>query len=398
MTQSRIPSAGPDDPQSRPPQPAETAGTDPPPLKADFQSETTTLPTTGRRWIRPALSALISLAIVVAVFWYFLPQYTSISAVWSSIKAMTWLEVTTLALAAAWNLATYWFVMVSTTPGLTYRQAAVTTEASTAVSNTVPAGGAIGMAMTYSMYGSWGFSRSRTSVSLVVAGIWNNFVKLGMPVMALSLLALQGKPGGGRIVAAFVGLAALVGAVVALAMLLASEPAARRIGLGAAGIASTLRRRIGRPPVQGWDLATVKFRGRTALLVRARWPFITLATLVSHLSLYFVLLLALRNIGVSGREVSWIEVLTVFAFARLITAIPLTPGGLGLVEVTLITGLVAAGGARPEVAAAVLLFRALTYVLPIPVGLACYLFWKRNRSWRRAPGAAPRTGLVPEST
>jgi putative heme transporter len=397
MTQSRISSAGPD-PKSRRPLPAETAGADPAPPEADPESDATTPPMTGRRWIRPAVSALISLSIVVAVFWYFLPQYTSVSAVWSSIRGMTWLEVTTLALAATWNLATYWFVVVSTTPGLTFRQAAVTTEASTAVSNTVPAGGAIGMAMTYSMYGSWGFSRTRTSVSLVVAGIWNNFVKLGMPVVALSLLALQGKPGGGRIVAALVGLAALVGAVVALALLLGSETAARRIGLGAAGIASTLRRRIRRPPVRGWELATVKFRGRTALLVRARWPFITLATLVSHLSLYFVLVLALRHIGVSGRDVSWIEVLTVFAFARLLTAIPLTPGGVGIVEIALITGLVAAGGARSEVAAAVLLFRALTYVLPIPVGLASYLFWKRNRSWRRPLGAAPRTSLVPEST
>ena len=68
MTRSRIPSAGPDDPQSRPPQPAETAGPDPVPLDGGAQSEATTLRPTRRRWLRPALSALISLAIVVAVF------------------------------------------------------------------------------------------------------------------------------------------------------------------------------------------------------------------------------------------------------------------------------------------------------------------------------------------
>jgi uncharacterized membrane protein YbhN (UPF0104 family) len=49
------------------------------------------------------------------------------------------------------------------------------------------------------------------------------------------------------------------------------------------------------------------------------------------------------------------------------------------------------------VAAAVLVFRALTYVLPIPAGLGCYVYWRRNRSWRREPGTAPRTALVPES-
>jgi hypothetical protein len=43
-------------------------------------------------------------------------------------------------------------------------------------------------------------------------------------------------------------------------------------------------------------------------------------------------------------------------------------------------GLVAAGGAKPEVVAAVLIYRALTWLLPIPVGIGCYLWWRR-RSW-----------------
>jgi uncharacterized protein (TIRG00374 family) len=344
------------------------------------------------------LSGLVSLALVVGIFWFFIPQFTSLSAVWSAIRSMTWLEMATLALLAAWNLVTYWLVMVTVTPGLTYRQAAVATETSTAISNTIPGGGAIGLALTYSMLGSWGFSRSRTSVSLVVAGLWNNFAKLGMPVLALSLLVLQGKPSGGRIIAAGLGVTALIAAVLLLGMLLSSEAAARRLGLGAAAIVNRVRRLLHRPPVQGWEKATVKFRQRTSLLVRARWAWITLTTLISHLSLYLVLLLALRHIGVSEREVSWVEVLAVFSFARLLTAIPITPGGLGIVEVALITGLAAAGGPRAQVAAAVLLFRVLTYVVPIPFGLATYLFYKRNHSWRRAPGQAPRTELVPETS
>jgi putative heme transporter len=156
-------------------------------------------------------------------------------------------------------------------------------------------------------------------------------------------------------------------------------------------------RPFGRPPVRGWELATAKFRDRTALLLHARWHWITLTTLVSHLSLFVVLLLALRFAGVPGGAVSWVEALAVFAFARLLTAVPFTPGGLGVIELTLITGLSAAGGARAAVAAAVLVYRALTYVLPIPVGLATYVFWRRNTSWRRPPNAAPRTDLVPET-
>jgi len=248
------------------------------------------------------------------------------------------------------------------------------------------------------MYDSWGFSRSRSSVSLLVAGIWNTFAKLGMPILALALLALQGGPGGGRLVAGLIGLGGLIASVAVFARLLRSEEDARRVGLWAGRVASRIAALLRRPPVTGWEKATVKFRSRTILLLRARWHWITLTTVVSHLSLYFVLLLALRHVGVSEAELSWIEVLVVFSFARLATALPVTPGGLGVIELVLITGLAAAGGPRDLVAAAVLVFRALTYVLPIPLGLATYVFWRRNRSWRRAPNSAPRTPLVPEAS
>jgi uncharacterized membrane protein YbhN (UPF0104 family) len=345
---------------------------------------------------RKVASPLISILIVVGVFWYFLPQFTSISAIWASIRAMSWLEIAILVVATLWNLATYWLVTVATTPGLTYPQAAVVTQSGTAVSNTLPGGGAIGLGMSYAMFSSWGFSRTRASVSLLVSGVWNNFAKLGLPVFALVMVAIQGRPGAGRLAAALAGLAGLVGAIVVFAMLLHSERAARRIGLAAARVANALLRVLRRQPVTGWDRATVKFRDRTILLLRARWLWISLTTLVSHASLYLVLLIALRAVGVSEAELGWAEVLAVFSFARLLTAIPVTPGGLGVIEVALITGLSAAGGDRAQVAAAVLIFRALTYVLPIPLGLATYVFWRRNHSWRRPLNSAPRTALVPE--
>ncbi len=360
------------------------------------ESPSTTAKTRRPLW-RRLLGPLLSVALVVAIFVWFLPQFTSVADVWTSIRAMTWTEVAILLLAALWNLATYQFVMVATTPGLTLRQATVSTESTTAVSNTVVGGAAISLGLTYAMNSSWGFSRSRTSVSLLVAGLWNNFVKLGLPVLALVLLAFSAPPTTGRLLAGLAGVAALIAAVVLLGLLLRSEAAAARIGTTAGRAASAVRRLFGRGPVSGWDRATTKFRRRTVLLLRARWHWITLATVVSHLSLFAVLLLALRFVGVGADQVSLAEALAVFAFARLLTAIPFTPGGLGVIELALITGLAAAGGPRASVAAAVLTFRALTYVLPIPIGLATYVFWQRNRSWRREPNSAPRTELVPES-
>ncbi len=346
-----------------------------------------------RRLWGPALS----LVLVAGVFAWFLPQFTSLADVWASVRAMTGGEVAVLVLAAGWNLLTYQFVMVATMPGLTLRQATVSTQTTTAVSNTLIGGAAVALGLTYAMNSSWGFSRSRTSVSLLVSGLWNTFAKLGLPVLALSLLALSAPPTTGRVVAGSLGVAALVLSVGALGMLLRSRETAARLGVVAGHAASALLRLLHRPPVQGWDRATTRFRERTALLLRARWHWISLATLVSHLSLFLVLLLALRCAGVPAGAVSWVEALAVFAFARLLTAVPFTPGGLGVIELALITGLSAAGGARATVAAAVLVYRALTYVLPIPLGLATYVFWRRNTSWRRPPNAAPRTALVPET-
>ncbi|SDG11588.1 conserved hypothetical protein [Blastococcus aurantiacus] len=347
----------------------------------------------GRRLV----GAVLSLALVAGVFVWFLPQFTSLADVWTSVRGMTWVEMAVLVVAAAWNLATYQFVMVATTPGLTLRQALVSTQTTTAVSNTVLGGAAVSLGLTYAMNSSWGFSHSRTSVALLVSGLWNNFAKLGLPVLALALLALSSPPSAGRVAAGLAGLAALVVSVALLGALLRGREQAERIGAAAGRVASALRRPFGRGPVTGWERATTKFRDRTALLLRARWHWITLATLISHLSLFLVLLLALRFVGVEADQVSAVEALAVFASARLLTAVPFTPGGLGVIELALITGLSAAGGPRTLVAAAVLVFRALTYVLPIPVGLGSYLFWRHNRSWRREPNAAPRTELVPES-
>jgi putative heme transporter len=120
---------------------------------------------------------------------------------------------------------------MAVTPGLGFWRAMVMTQATTAVANTVPGGSAIGIGMTYSMLGSWGYSRSRTTTAVLVSGVWNSFIKLGMPVLALALVALQGGATGRRVIAALLGIAGLVAAIVVFALMLRSEQAAHRFGL-----------------------------------------------------------------------------------------------------------------------------------------------------------------------
>jgi uncharacterized membrane protein YbhN (UPF0104 family) len=334
---------------------------------------------TAKRASRAKMAAriVLALALIVVIFWYLLRDI-SLADVWAAIAAMTWIELVGLAVIAAWNLVTYAFVWMTVTPGLRFGRAMVMTQATTAITNTVPAGSAIGIGMTYAMLGSWGFSRGRTTIAVLVSGVWNAFAKLAIPVLALALVALQGNASAARVTAAALGIGGLIAAIVVFALMLRSEHMAERVGVVAGRIVSKLLALIRRPPVQGWELATVKFRNRTVDLLEHGWFPITAATVVSHLSLYLVLLVSLRGVGISDAEVGWAEVLAVFAFARLATAVPITPGGAGVVEAVLITGLVAAGGSKPEVVAAVLVYRALTWGLPVLVGVGCLLWWRKQ--------------------
>jgi putative heme transporter len=326
----------------------------------------------------------LSLLVVVLIFGFLFPKLADYGEVWQTIEAMTALEVATLLLVAVWNLVSYWPVLTAVQPGLRMREAAVSNLASTAVANTLPGGAALGVGATVTMQHDWGIPVADVARGGVVSGVWNNFVKLGMPIVALALVAVTGDAGPGRVTAAALGLIVLIAAIVALALLLKSDRLAARIGTIAGRAASTALRPLGRGPVLGWDAGASRFRTETIGLLEGRALRITAVTLGSHISLYLVLLVALRHVGVSEDEVSWVKVLEAFAFVRLLSAVPITPGGLGVVELGL-TAAIGAGlneaGAN-QVAAAVLLFRALTWFAPIPLGLISWLFWRSNKSWR----------------
>ena len=339
---------------------------------------------------RLVAQGVLSLMLVAAIFAY-LFRGIDLTQVWAEITAMTPLELAGLLAIVAWNLATY--ALVPVTAGLSFWRIMMVTQAATAVANTVPTvGPAIGTGLTYRMLGSWGYSRSRATTALLVSGVWNSLVKLGLPVLALALLALQGNASPKRISAALVGIAGLAAAIVVFVLLLRSQQLARWFGLVGGRVASRLLGLVGRPPVAGWELATTKFRTRTLALLQGRWVPITAATLVSHLSLYLVLLVSLRQIGISDAEVAWVQVLAVFTFARLATAVPFTPAGAGVVEAVLIAGLVAAGGDREQVTAAVLVYRALTWALPILLGAGCWLWWHQSQL-----RSQPRTADSPQA-
>ncbi len=335
--------------------------------------------------------------VLVVVFGFVLPRTADYGDAWATITAMTGVELGVIALAGLWNLFTYWPMMVLALPGLKLREAAVVNQASTAVANTVPAGGAIALGVTYEMLRSWGFTSPSIASQVLATGIWNTLVKFGLPVFAVVAVAATGELEGSFVKLALLGLGAIAAVVVVGVFVLRAELSARRVGgwldrLVAASI-GRLRRRS--TDIEGW---LVRMRGQMIDLVRTTGYRITAAAVVSHLSLYGVLLLTLRNVGVSEAEASWAKVLAGFALVRLLSAIPITPGGVGVVELGyvgfLATG--AAAGLDAQIAAAVLVFRAVTYVLPIVLGGVAWLVFRSARSWKQPPDTRGgiRVGVV----
>jgi putative heme transporter len=337
---------------------------------------------------------VISVAIVVAIFWWAIPKFADYRDVWAAIKTLTPIETWSLVAATGFNLVTYWWANQAALPGLGIGKAAVLTQTTTSVANTLPAGGAIAVGLTYSILDSWGFSGTSVALYVGVTGIWNIFTKLALPMLALVFLALSGHLTTTYIFAAIFGVIVLGVAVGLFAMLFLSEGFAIRIGNRLGRIASWFRRLLHKPPVTTWGDGAARFRRDTIVLVEHRWLRLSVFTVLSQVALFSVLLLSLRALGVSEQEVSTAEAFAVYAFSRLLSAVPITPGGVGLIDLGYIGGLTAFGEEKAAIVAAVLLFRALTYAIQIPIGGFTYIVWRVKSDWRRPADAAAQRERV----
>jgi len=324
--------------------------------------------------------------LIVAVFGFFLPKLADYSDIWDDLQDLHASDLVLITAVGVWNLFALAPLVMTAQPGVRFMEGFVNINAGSAVANTVPGGSAIGIAINWAMFDSWGFTPAEYTLGTLLSGIWNNFVKLSLPVVALLALAATGDLRGSFVPAAVVGVVVMVVAIVFFALLLRNDDLARSIGALAGRVAEWGAKKVHRT-VHGdtWGDGAIRFRHRSVDLIKRRWPALTVTALIGQLSLFVVLLVAVRAVGLSNAEVSWAEVLASWAFVRLISAIPITPGGLGVVELGLTAAL--ANGENTalttKAAAAVLLYRFFTYLLPIPVGAGCYVFWRLNHSWRR---------------
>ena len=156
------------------------------------------------------------------------------------------------------------------------------------------------------------------------------------------------------------------------------------------------RRAAAAPPETVWESAREVRLADTPRLGRlVRWRIPGLAPAMTYHELFrgypFTVLEESDRLLVSGMvgkiwtiardypRLDGPEAFAAWSLARVIGSLPITPGGLGLVEVGLTSVLVGFGGNKAGVVAAVLLFRFLTIVPTLLLGAGAGFVWRRYR-------------------
>ncbi|MGZ4638828.1 MAG: lysylphosphatidylglycerol synthase transmembrane domain-containing protein [Actinomycetes bacterium] len=323
-----------------------------------------------RRLVRVAAPAALAVVALVVV----LPRVTgspwrAIGTAWSSV---TWWQLGLLSLLWFAGLVAHSTVLMAAMPGLTRRRALTLNMTGSAVANVLPLGGGAGIGLNYVMVRRWGFSSGQFSLLTVLSNVWSVLAKAALPVLAVTLLITRDVPIDRRIlVGAVSGSAFLLAAVGIAAAAACSDRGARLAGQVARRLASwTHSRHEG----SGVERRLVELRRSASSIVRTGWQRMTVG-MIAYNALGALLMWACLH--VLGSTLGPVAILALFAFERALTALPITPGGSGVVEVATTALAIAFNGPdeRAVVAAGVLLYRAFTFGLEIPVGGLWLLGW-----------------------
>ena len=258
-----------------------------------------------------------------------------------------------------------------------------------AASHIVPGGSAAGAGLGYRLLTGVGVSGTDAGFALATQGLGSAIV-LNV-VLWLGLLVSIPRRGFNPVylTAAIVGAVLITGFAFAVVSLTRGEDRMARVVCRVAGhvpildgdvIARVLHRVAERLRVLGSDRHLLV---RAALWATANW-------LLDAASLWVF-------VAAFGYRVELDGLIVAFGLANVLAAIPITPGGLGVVEAVLTSGLVGFGTPRGVAVLGVVLYRLVNFWLPIPVGGLSYLSLKVGPATARGERAAALRRAAEES-
>ena len=258
--------------------------------------------------------------------------------------------------------------------------------AGNAVTLIMPGGAAVGAAVQFRMLAVSGENTESTVGGLAAFSLLGVGSLLALPAFALPVVLLGAPVSRGLVNAAALGAAGFVAFAALGAVILVYDAPLRWVGR----VAQRLRNRLlpKRPPLEGLDETLLAQRNDIrAVLGRQWWQALLLSA--GRLAFdYLCLLAALRATGANPRPS---VILIAYAVAGVIGMIPITPGGLGIVEASLTGLLVLSEVNSSQAVLATLTYRLASYWLPLCAGPIAYaLFRIRYRSHPSSPAPQPR--------
>ncbi len=349
--------------------------------------------TGNRKQILIALGVMA--AILILVFGFLLPSIVSYDDIWAAIRDMElWQFAVVIGLwALKWPIEG--LVYARCIPGLGVGQGAVAWSASTSFSNIVPGPG--DLLVRLSMYRTWGHTVDRSMIGMTVGGIFQNANRLTLPVVGVAWYAAdRGDVGGWLVALVVIGLVVLVVGGVFITMVIRSLSFAERVGDTLTRFVGWLAGKFGRTAPDDLGDQLLEARASMIGLVSERWWQVWLGHASVSAAKFLMLLLALRFAGAGADELSAAEVFLAYALVQLITIIPITNGNIGVAEIAYIAILLAFSSGSDAIAGAiaagVIVFRIVEWLLVIPVGFISTAVWRSR--WRSRLGFDPFTILA----
>ncbi|NQU36702.1 MAG: flippase-like domain-containing protein [Actinobacteria bacterium] len=325
------------------------------------------------------IGSIVTLVVLAVVFLGLIPQFGDYNVAFESIKNMSVWWLIGLGITVIVTILVYVLPYQAAIPGLRYAPAFVIRQTSYTISNAVPAGGAVGLALQYGMLYSYRVPGSVATTGIAVTSVWSVFITLGLPILGVLAAVAAGQVQQAWVVAGLVGLASIIAAVVVLWLILRSEKSALAVGRVATKISHPVTKRMKTQP----DVsdAIMKFRGEIVVVVRAHWVWITVSNVLVSLAQFMILFVSIRAVG--GDRSSGFSILAAFAafaISRLASMIPATPGGLGTVDAVLIRLLVTFGLDESVALAADLVWRAASFIPQVLLGIVTFVWWRARQA------------------
>ena len=206
---------------------------------------------------------------------------------------------------------------------------------------------------------------------------------LGLAVLCVPTLIAGAPVDRGLLTTTYVGLAVFALLVILGAVILRTDGLLAWIGRAIqAALNATVRRH---DRLAGLDRKLLEARDFVLGILRTRWRAALLAAASSTLFDFASLLASLRAVHADPRPSL---VVLAYVAAEVLAQIPFTPGGLGFVEAGLVGTLTLSGVPASDAVVATLLYRLVSYWLPIPLGGIAYLLFRR----RHPGGGEPPQG------